>query len=115
MRFLVILALLLALLVTIFAVQNSVPILVTFLAWHVNGSLALVLMLTLALGVLIGILLMTPAAVRRRLQAGEMKRTIRALEVQLGELQQAAPPAEPAPAVASPAQQAGVPGEQVDA
>ena len=53
MRFLVILALLLALLVTIFAVQNSAAAPVTFLFWRVNGSLALVLMLTLALGVLI--------------------------------------------------------------
>ena len=47
MRLLFVLALMLALLVTVFAVQNNANIDVSFLFWGVAGSLALVLMITL--------------------------------------------------------------------
>jgi uncharacterized integral membrane protein len=89
MRFYFVLALLLALLVTVFAVQNNAVIDVSFLFWGVAGSLALVLMITLTLGILIGVLLMLPGAVRRRLEAGELRRSVRSLE------QQASRPPEP--------------------
>jgi uncharacterized integral membrane protein len=82
MRLLFVLALLLALLVTVFAVQNNANIDVSFLFWGVAGSLALVLMITLSLGILIGVLLMLPGTVRRRLEVGELKRTVRTLEQQ---------------------------------
>jgi uncharacterized integral membrane protein len=82
MRLLFVLALLLALLVTVFAVQNNANIDVSFLFWGVAGSLALVLMITLSLGILIGVLLMLPGAVRRRLELGELKRAVRTLEQQ---------------------------------
>ena len=82
MRLLFVLALLLALLVTVFAVQNNATIDVSFLFWGVAGSLALVLMITLSLGILIGVLLMLPGAVRRRLEVGELKRSVRTLEQQ---------------------------------
>jgi len=82
MRLLFVLALLLALLVTVFAVQNNATIDVSFLFWGVAGSLALVLMITLSLGILIGVLLMLPGAVRRRLEVGELRRSVRTLEQQ---------------------------------
>jgi uncharacterized integral membrane protein len=43
----------LAILTVIFALQNPIPVGVTFLVWKFEGSLALVLMLTFTLGVLV--------------------------------------------------------------
>ena len=80
MRILFAVALILALLVTVFAVQNNQPITISFLFWSTEGSLALVLMITLVLGIAIGVLLMTPGSVRSRLQAGGLQRTVRSLE-----------------------------------
>lgn len=84
MRLFFVLALLLALLVTIFAVQNNANTDVRFLFWSVAGSQALVLMLTLTLGIVIGVLLMLPGTVRRRLEVADLRRKLRA--------QEAAPP-----------------------
>jgi uncharacterized integral membrane protein len=73
-------ALILALLVTVFAVQNNQPITISFLFWSIEGSLALVLMITLVLGIAIGVLLMAPGSVRGRLQITGLQRTVRSLE-----------------------------------
>lgn len=80
MRLLVAIALLLSLLVTIFAVQNNAATSVKFLFWSVQGSFALVLMVTLIVGILVGVLLMLPGSVRNRLRAAEMKRSLRVAE-----------------------------------
>lgn len=80
MRILFAVALILALLVTVFAVQNNRPITISFLFWSIEGALALVLMITLVLGIAIGVLLMTPGSVRSRLQAGGLQRAVRSLE-----------------------------------
>lgn len=82
MRFLIVVALLLSLLVTIFAVQNNQPTTVKFLVWSVDGSSALVLMVTLLLGILIGVLLMLPGSLRGRLRTGELQRNLRDAETQ---------------------------------
>ncbi len=80
MRIFFAIALLLALLVTVFAVQNNQPITISFLFWSIEGSLALVLMVTLVLGIVIGVLLMAPGSVRSRLQVGGLQRSLRSLE-----------------------------------
>ncbi len=70
MRIFFVFALVLALLVTVFAVQNNQPITISFLFWSIEGSLALLLMVTLVLGIVIGVLLMAQGSVRSRLQVG---------------------------------------------
>ncbi|MFQ5922038.1 MAG: lipopolysaccharide assembly LapA domain-containing protein [Anaerolineales bacterium] len=80
MRVFVAVALILALLVTVFAVQNNQSITISFLFWSIEGSLALVLMTTLVLGIAIGVLLMAPGSVRSRLQVEGLQRTVRSLE-----------------------------------
>ncbi len=80
MRIFFVVALILALLVTVFAVQNNKPITISFLFWSIDGSLALVLMITLVLGIVIGVLLMAPGSVRGRLQVGGLQRSLRSLE-----------------------------------
>ena len=52
MHLFLIVALGLAILTVIFALQNPIPVGVTFFIWKFEGSLALVLILTFALGVL---------------------------------------------------------------
>ena len=53
MQSFLIVALGLAILTVIFALQNAIPVGVTFLVWKFEGSLALVLMLTFTLGALV--------------------------------------------------------------
>jgi putative membrane protein len=79
------LALLLALVVTIFAVQNNEPTNITFITWETEGSLALVLMITFALGILIGLLVSTPGSIKRRLQFTDLKKHLQSLEKELEE------------------------------
>ena len=98
MRALIALALILALLVTIFAVQNNAVTTIKFLFWSVEGSAALVLMITLVLGIIIGALLMAPGSVRNRLRIHELRRKVEALQGQvssLGSLPPQPPPATP--------------------
>ena len=80
MRALIALALILALLVTIFAVQNNADTTVKFLAWSVQGSAALVLMITLTVGIIVGLLLMIPGSARNRLKVSELNRQVKSLE-----------------------------------
>ncbi|MFN2147260.1 MAG: lipopolysaccharide assembly LapA domain-containing protein [Anaerolineales bacterium] len=83
MRIFLVLALILSLLVTIFAVQNNASIEISFLRWNVTGSLALVLMLTLVLGILVGVMIMLPGSVRARLVARDERKRKQDLAVQL--------------------------------
>jgi uncharacterized integral membrane protein len=85
-RILIAVALILSLLVTIFAVQNNAATTVRFLFWSVDGSFALVLMVTLITEILVGIMLMVPGSVRNRLKAAELKRKLNAMDQQVGEL-----------------------------
>ena len=80
MRIFFAVALILALLVTVFTVQNNQSIPISFLLWSIQGSLALVLMTTLVFGILIGLLLMAPGTIRNRLQVSSLQRTVRELE-----------------------------------
>lgn len=81
MRIFIAIALILALLVTVFAVQNNQPIAINFLFWSIEGSLALVLMITLVLGIVVGVLLMAPGSIRSRIQVGSLQRAARSMEL----------------------------------
>ena len=85
MQVYIILALLVALLVTVFAVQNTTAIAVTLFAWRIEGSLAIILMGTLFLGILVGVFLLTPTAIRGRLTAADLRKKLQKLERDLEE------------------------------
>ena len=91
MRVLIAIALILALLVTVFAVQNNQPITISFLFWSIEGSLALVLMITLVIGIAIGVLLIAPGSIRSRLQVGDLKRSSRSMEAESNSAAEAPP------------------------
>lgn len=61
-----ILGLLLGAAVIIFALQNVTPITVVFLGWQFHGSLALILVLAVASGILIYALFSLPEVIRKR-------------------------------------------------
>jgi lipopolysaccharide assembly protein A len=83
MQSFLIVALGLAILTVIFALQNTIPVGVTFLIWKFEGSLALVLMLTFALGVLVSFLVSIPAIVKRRSAISNQMKKIEELENRL--------------------------------
>jgi putative membrane protein len=85
MQVYLILALLMALLVTVFAVQNNAVIAVTLFAWRIEGSLAIILMGTLFLGILVGVFLITPTAIRGRLIASDLRKKLQKSEQDLEE------------------------------
>ncbi|MEC4892463.1 MAG: LapA family protein [Oscillatoria sp. PMC 1051.18] len=65
LRLLLISGLLIAFLAIVFSLQNSIFIGVNFLFWQFRGSLALILLFTLALGVIAGILVCSPIVIKR--------------------------------------------------
>lgn len=60
----------------IFALQNPDPVTVDFLALQFENSLALVLLVTLAIGVLVGLLVCMPAIIRRNLKVSHQQRQL---------------------------------------
>ena len=83
MHLFLIVALGLAILTVIFALQNTTPVVVTFMFWEFEGSLALVLMLTFALGVLVSALVSIPAMVKRRSVVSNQTKKVEELENRL--------------------------------
>ncbi|MBN2874639.1 MAG: LapA family protein [Spirochaetales bacterium] len=72
--------LLVAIVAVLFAAQNSAQVAISFFAWTATGSLSLVLILTLSLGILIGILIMAPSAFKRTIQSSGLKRKLSRME-----------------------------------
>ena len=52
-------------LVAVFSVQNAMPIAVTFLSWHFEASLAVVILLSVLAGMVIGIIVVSAIWLRR--------------------------------------------------
>ena len=76
-------ALALALVAVMFALQNIVPVTVAFLAWTFEGSLALVLFVALIAGVLVSVLASVPTVVKGRWAEASLKKRVAALEAEL--------------------------------
>ena len=80
-----ILALLIAAVAVIFAVQNVATVTITFLAWKLTGSLSVVLLVTLVIGAVVGLLVLAPSAVKGTISAASQRKRIGDLEKQLDE------------------------------
>ncbi|MEL6470564.1 MAG: lipopolysaccharide assembly protein LapA domain-containing protein [Cyanobacteria bacterium J06623_4] len=85
MPFLIVAAIVIAFIAIAFALQNNVPVEVNLLVQQYEFSLALLLLSTLAIGVLIGLLVLLPALLRRGWQVSRAKRQATSLEDQLQE------------------------------
>ena len=86
MQLTIIAAIFVAIAGVVFAIQNNAPVTVDFFIWQFTSSLALVLMLAVAVGAMIVALLTTPATLRRQWLIAQQKRRIDALEKDLGDL-----------------------------
>lgn len=75
-----IIALLIAVLAVIFALQNSMLVTILFFSWTITGSLSLVLLATLAIGVLIGLLVLAPNLLKKTFKSSSQRKRIDALE-----------------------------------
>jgi len=80
-----IVGLVIAIVAVIFALQNSMTITISFLAWELTGSLSLVLLVTLAIGVVIGLLVLSPSAIKNSLAVSSNRKRIGSLEKELDE------------------------------
>lgn len=66
-------ALLLILVVVVFALQNSDPVLIKLLFWQVECSVAFVMTSVLFIGALLGVLFSLPSIFKKREQIAELK------------------------------------------
>jgi uncharacterized integral membrane protein len=80
MRFFIVLALLIALVIILFALQNSALVTVSFLSFHYTGSLALILVVVFTSGLLTGILISIPSLLRKNSDLREQKKRVKQLE-----------------------------------
>ena len=87
MQLLLILGIVFACGAVIFALQNTVLVTVSLAAWQFEGSLALVLLVTLALGVLIAGLISSPAMISRQWATARLRRQVTSLEQEIVEHQ----------------------------
>jgi uncharacterized integral membrane protein len=85
MQFLLIISLVIAIIAVIFAVQNPDPTTISFLTWEGDIPLAVVLIVTLGAGVLIGMLTSSPSIVRNKLKVRNQNKQIKDIESKLEE------------------------------
>ncbi|CAN5428699.1 hypothetical protein BH11BAC2_BH11BAC2_17980 [soil metagenome] len=71
-----IIAALLILIVVAFAVQNAAEMTIHFMVWELNMSMALVLVITLLLGILFGILVSTPRILKYRREIARLSKQV---------------------------------------
>jgi uncharacterized membrane protein YciS (DUF1049 family) len=85
----VLFALIIAFFAIAFALQNNSQVVINLLFWQTQESLALVLLITLALGFIIGLLVMTPTLFKRGWRLSRVHQQAADLETQLLEKERA--------------------------
>ena len=85
MRVALVVALIIAILAFVIALQNTASVDVTFLFWDFRGSLALIVVCVLVAGVVIGLLGLLPGFIRVSRQARRQQKRLTALESSLAE------------------------------
>ena len=73
-------ALFISILAIIFAVQNNDTTTVSFLFWETDGSVALILLISIAVGALISFLASLPTNIKYRLEIRNLRKQLSALE-----------------------------------
>ena len=82
MQIRLIVALVISILAVFFALQNATPVNVNLLVWQFQGSLAIILLITLMVGVLLSLLISMPGTIKRRRTTADQHR--RTLELEKG-------------------------------
>jgi len=83
MIFTLILALAFAVVAVIFALANPMIVPINFFGLQTEGSLAMFILIAIGVGIVIGVLLMTPGAVKRNLVLAGQKKKLKGTEKEL--------------------------------
>lgn len=105
MIFTLILALAFAIVAVIFALQNPMTVTVSLFGYPVDGSLALFILISVGLGILIGVLVMTPGRIKSGITNARHRKKIGSLEASLEEHKAKLTEAEQASAAAAAAKE----------
>ena len=87
MHLMLILGIVFAIGAVVFAMQNNVAVVVSIAFWQFEGSLALVLLVALGLGVLIAGLVSSPTVIRGQWVASRLRHQVAELEEKLSQQQ----------------------------
>ena len=87
MHLMLILGIVFAIGAVVFALQNNVAVIVSIALWQFEGSLALVLLVALGLGVLIAGLVSSPTVIRGQWVASRLRHQVAELEEKLSQQQ----------------------------
>ena len=82
MQIMILLAVLLALGSVFFALQNTIPVTLTFFNWTLEGSLALILLITFAVGFLTSLIFSLPTIWKYKWQLSSEKNRVKVLELE---------------------------------
>jgi uncharacterized integral membrane protein len=88
MQILLIFSFIIAFVAIIFAIQNTAITPIRFLLWESEGSLALILFISLVAGALISYLATTPTQIKRRMTISNQRKRISEVEGQLASTQE---------------------------
>lgn len=83
MPFFLIIAALIAVLAILFALENAVPVTITFFSAEYQSTLAMVLVLSLMAGIILGLLVLVPRLVRQKLTISNLNKRLKTLEKDL--------------------------------
>ncbi len=101
------LLIILMVLAALFASQNTALVTVAFFSWSASGSLSLVLVITLATGLLLGLLIMLPAVIGGSFKHKLTKFKLKRLEKKSGKAKAEASPSAAAKGPEAPPSDAG--------
>jgi putative membrane protein len=82
-QFFLVLSLVIAIALVLFALQNAMVVTVSFLSFHFVGSLAFILVIVFAAGFLAGILVSVPSVLRKGAAFRQQKKKVKQLEEDL--------------------------------
>lgn len=68
----------------VFIFQNMAPVTVSFLSWEIEGSLALILILSMTVGAIIALLFSLPGSIKKGFKILSLNKQMRALQEELG-------------------------------
>ena len=67
----------------VFALQNIIVVTVTFLSWQLQGSLAIIILLSIMLGIFVCLLIILPETIQTSIKLKSLKKEIEKLEEEL--------------------------------
>ncbi len=94
MQIFMVIALIIAILAVLFALQNLTTVTITFFLWSIQSSLALVLLVAVTVGVIFSILTSLPGVVRNQWTTSSQKKKLTTIEEERNTYQKRAEEAE---------------------